>query len=113
MLDEQWLRLLDVDAALAARRYAAVGASVVVEVRDEQLPANAGCFRIGPDHAARSTDPVDVRLDVTELGALYLGGVRAADLAATGRLEERRAGAAAALDALLAVGAAPWCGSFF
>ncbi|MCC6434983.1 MAG: GNAT family N-acetyltransferase [Acidimicrobiales bacterium] len=113
VIDEQWLRLLDVDAALAARRYAAVGASVVVEVRDEQLPANAGCFRIGPDHAARSTDPVDVRLDVTELGALYLGGVRAADLAATGRLEERRAGAAAALDALLAVGAAPWCGSFF
>lgn len=111
--DDQWLRLLDVEAALAARQYAAVGASVVLEVRDEQYPTNAGRFRVGPERAARTTDAADVALDVAELGALYLGGVRATDLAAVGRLELRRAGAASALDALLAVGAAPWCGSFF
>lgn len=113
VIDEQWLRLLDVEAALGARRYAPVGASVVVEVDDPLLPANGGRFRIGPDRAARSTDEVELRLGVEELGALYLGGTRAAELVAAGRIGELRTGAVAALDALLAVPAAPWCGSFF
>ncbi|MGD9750622.1 MAG: GNAT family N-acetyltransferase [Acidimicrobiia bacterium] len=113
LADEQWVRLVDVDAALAARTYAPVGASVVIEVHDPLLPANGGRFRIGPEHASRTGDGAELVVGIEELGALYLGGTRAADLVAAGRTAERRVGAAAALDALLAVPAAPWCGSFF
>ncbi len=50
--DGLWIRVLDVPAALAARRYAAP-VDVVIEVTDADLPANAGRFRLvgGPDHA--------------------------------------------------------------
>ncbi|MEZ5231324.1 MAG: sterol carrier protein domain-containing protein [Acidimicrobiales bacterium] len=86
---------------------------MVIEVHDPLLPANGGRFRIGPEHASRTGDGAELVVGIEELGALYLGGTRAADLVAAGRIAERRVGAAAALDALLAVPAAPWCGSFF
>jgi predicted acetyltransferase len=113
VVDEQWLRLVDVESALAGRSYAPVGASVVLEVDDPLFADNGGRYRIGPDKAVRTDDPADLRLDVADAAAIYLGGVRVSDLVACGRVVERRAGAAAATDALFSVHPAPWCGSFF
>lgn len=83
MVDNLWVRLLDVPAALTARRYAAP-VDVVLDVRDALLPANAGRWRVttatSPTGGAwearveRTEDAADVALDVRELGALYLGG---------------------------------------
>ena len=42
LFDEQWLRLLDVDTALTARRYADVDGSVAIGVEDTLLPHNNG-----------------------------------------------------------------------
>jgi predicted acetyltransferase len=113
VLDEQWVRLLDVEQALCGRSYAPVGTSVVLEVDDPMFPENGGRYRVGPDKALRTDDPPDLRLDVADCAAIYLGGVRAADLVAVGRVVQCRAGAAAATDALFAVHPAPWCGTFF
>ncbi|MBB2924942.1 GNAT family N-acetyltransferase [Cellulomonas cellasea] len=81
--DNLWLRVLDVRAALAARRWSAP-VDVVLDVRDARLPANAGRWRLttgepGPhgtwDARVEPThEPADVALDVRELGAVYLGG---------------------------------------
>lgn len=92
--DNLWVRLLDLPAALTARRYAAP-TDVVLEVTDALLPANAGRWRLvvdasGAADLTRTGADADVRLDVRELGALYLGGRSATALAAAGLVHGRR-----------------------
>jgi predicted acetyltransferase len=108
--DHTWVRLLDVPAALAARRYATTG-SLVVEV-DDPLGFAAGRFRLdgGPDGAecAPTSDEADLAVPVGVLGAAYLGGQPWARLADAGWVDERRPGAVAAATALFAPARAPW-----
>jgi hypothetical protein len=54
-----------------------------------------------------------VRLDVAELGATFLGGVRFASLARAGRVAEARPGGLARADAMFAADPAPWCATGF
>src|SRR4051794_13304688 len=93
--DFQWVRVLDVPAALGARRYACAGA-LVLEVSDP-LGHAAGRFALdgGPDHAecARTDAPADLVLRVEALGAAYQGGASLAALAAAGWIREERPGA--------------------
>ncbi|MDQ7905583.1 GNAT family N-acetyltransferase [Phytohabitans sp. ZYX-F-186] len=94
--DGLWVRLLDLPAALAARRYA-TDLDVVFEVGDPLLPENAGRWRVagGPPGATceRTSAEADLACDVTDLGAAYLGGTSLAALAAAGRVRELRPGA--------------------
>ena len=94
--DNLWIRLLDVPAALSARRYRAP-VDVVLEVTDTLLPANARSWRLvgGPDGASvtPADGGADLKLDVRELGAAYLGGTELAALAGAGLVTELRPGA--------------------
>ncbi len=114
--DGMWLRVVDIAAALEARNYAADG-SVVVAVRDDYMPAAGGAFRLtttgGHGRVERTDDPVELALDASDLGALYLGGFSLADLARAGRTDELVAGARARLDAMLATNSRPWCPQIF
>jgi predicted acetyltransferase len=87
--DALWLRVIDVPAALAARRYA-TDVDVVLEVTDPILTSNTGRWRLtgGPGGATCTAtgDPADVTLSVTDLGAVYLGGTALSALAAAGRV---------------------------
>ncbi|MEU7868976.1 GNAT family N-acetyltransferase [Dactylosporangium sp. NPDC049140] len=99
--DSLWLRILDLPRAVPARAYEAA-ATLVVEVEaDPMAPPNAGTWRLelSPDGASctRTTAAPDLTLSIQSLGALYLGGMSAALLAAAGRVREHRAGAVAAL----------------
>lgn len=71
------VRLVDVPAALAQRRYAA-DVDVVLEVSDARCPWNAGPFRLVGGRDGASCTPVsvppDLVVDVADLGAAYLGG---------------------------------------
>jgi predicted acetyltransferase len=102
--DDLWLRLVDVDRALAARTYAH-DVDVVLEVQDDLCPWNARRWRLrgGPDGAecAPSNDPADLTLDVRELGSVYVGGTSLVSLTVAGLVREDRAGAAAALSSAL------------
>jgi predicted acetyltransferase len=102
-LDGLWVRLVDLPVALTGRRYTAE-ADVVIEVRDELCPWNAGRWRLstGTDGAqcSPSTDPATFSLDVRELGSAYLGSVSLTALADAGRvLVHDRAGFMAAAHA--------------
>jgi predicted acetyltransferase len=94
--DGLYVRIVDLPAALAARRYAAP-VDVVIEVTDPLVPGNAGRWRLtaGPDAATcTSTDqPADLACDIVDLAAAYLGGTRLAGLADAGRVRELRPGA--------------------
>jgi predicted acetyltransferase len=96
LYDGLWVRLVDVEASLAARRYAA-GVDVVFEVTDPLLPENAGRWRLTGDRdgaaCAPTEAPADLACDIRELGSAYLGGTSLTALAAAGRLRELRPGA--------------------
>lgn len=116
IVDNVWVRLLDVRAALATRRYAAP-VDVVLEVTDTVLPANAGRWRLrgGPDGAEvePTQDAADLTLDVRELGAAYLGGTGLGGLAGAGLVAEHRPGALAATSTAFGWHVAPVCSWVF
>jgi predicted acetyltransferase len=113
--DIVWLRLLDVEAALSARRYLTTG-NVVIEVRDAMDHA-AGRYELqgGPDAAScsRTTKPADIELTATTLGSAYLGGMSLQTMAAAGLVIEHRAGALAVADAMFKWNSVPWCNTWF
>jgi predicted acetyltransferase len=119
--DALWVRIIDVPGALARRRYSAP-ADLVLEVRDKLLPVNAGRWRLTTGEAAldgggfsatcvaaSAADEADVVLDVTELGAAYLGGTTLSALAGAGLVTEGRPGAVRQLSTALSWDPAPWC----
>ncbi len=55
----------------------------------------------------------ELRLDVRELGSVYLGGFTFAQLQRAGRVEEVVPGAIPRADALFATDRAPWCPEIF
>ncbi|WP_410646907.1 GNAT family N-acetyltransferase [Amycolatopsis sp. cmx-4-54] len=112
VIDDLWLRLVDVLAALRARSYGTAG-PVVLEVRDKQLPDNDGRYVVGPDGVERTTAEADLRLDVATLSSLYLGHGLFGDLALSGRVEVLDEAAVARADALFHTARTPWCGTFF
>lgn len=102
--DHQYVRILDVKAALEARRFGAPGA-VALDVTDP-LGHAAGRYVLEVDNGGRGTvttweteavpdGAIEVSLGIGELSAAYLGGVSLATLAAAGRVKSADASAAA------------------
>ena len=110
--DALWVRLVDVRAALAARSLQGDG-SVVLEIVDSFCPWNEGRLRVARGEVARTTDEPDLRLDVSALGSVYLGGFSWAQVARAGRAEELADGALERADALFRTGRTPWCPEIF
>lgn len=110
--DGLWARLVDVGAALSARTYADGGA-VVFDVSDDFCPWNAGTWRLANGRARRTTSSPHLRLDVSALGSVYLGGFTFTQLLRGGRIEELRRGAATRADAIFVTTRAPWCPEIF
>ncbi len=117
LVDNVWVRVVDLPAALAGRRYSAP-MDLVIDVADTLLPDNAGRWRLTtyepgsadgstgsgitsagvasgqyPARVVRTTDAADLRLDVRELGAAYLGGTSFRSLASAGLVRELTPGA--------------------
>jgi predicted acetyltransferase len=111
IVDGLWLRLVDVEAALRGRTYADAE-PVVVEVRDELCPWNAGRYRVGAD-AERTKARADLELDVADLACAYLGGFDFHLLAAAGRARELTAGALERASLLFRTSRAPYCPEVF
>jgi predicted acetyltransferase len=118
VVDNLWVRIIDLPGALARRAYSSP-VDVVLEVTDELLPANGGRWRLraggpgGGADCARTDEPADIALDVRELGAAYLGGTRLAALAAAGLVGELRPGAVGSLSTAMSWDPAPWCPRIF
>ena len=119
--DALWIRLIDLPAALAARTYATAG-RLVLEVRDDFCPWNAGRWllevELGADgrstvEIALTDDEPDLEVDVADLAAIYLGGFTFDDLARVGRVAERHPGTLASADRLVAVARTPYCSTMF
>ena len=121
VMDEQWLRLVDVDTALAARTYSPSGGEgIVVAVVDPMIEANNGRWHVHGSGARRTDEPADLIADIDALSALYLGGRSWRTEAAVGRVrpgpsveDARLRGVLAGADHLFSVKPLPFCGTFF
>jgi predicted acetyltransferase len=112
-VDEQWVRVLDVDAALSARNYGPAANVVTIEVDDPLFEDNCGTWTIAEEGVRRSERRPDVTIDVAALGAAYLGGTSWIDLASSGEVGPVAHAALEALDALFQVRPIPFCGTDF
>jgi predicted acetyltransferase len=111
--DEQWLRLLDVDAALRARTYRAAEGAVVIGVEDPWFADNRGTWRIDRRGAERTDDAPDLSGPIDVISAAYLGGTSWRDLADAGALTVHRLDGVATADNLFAEYPTPFCGTFY
>ncbi|MGP3975781.1 GNAT family N-acetyltransferase [Streptomyces sp. 8N114] len=95
-VDRLWVRPVDVDRALSGRSYACP-LDLVLDVRDDFCPWNAGRHRLQAEGRTAvcepTTAPADLRLTAAELGAVFLGGTTLTALSASGLVEELRPGA--------------------
>jgi predicted acetyltransferase len=118
--DNLYVRVVDVAAALRARKYAA-GVDLVIEVDDPILPANSGRYRLvtdgGPEGAEAEVTRVETRPDISmgvlELGTIYLGGVPLSDLHRVDRVREHTPGAVAAASTAFGWHRMPYCPDMF
>jgi predicted acetyltransferase len=124
VVDHLWVRVLDPVAALTARNYGTPG-TLRIHV-DDPLGHASGRFdlTVGDNgwaevvpvetDAATSTRGVrGIRLGVQELGAIYLGGVRASVLARAGRITELSPRALALTDRMFQAQRAPLLSIWF
>jgi predicted acetyltransferase len=110
--DGLWVRLVDVGAALSGRMYPEEG-ELVFDVRDAFCPWNEGRWRLAGGQAERTDADADLVLDVAALGSAYLGGIRFAQLAQGGNVQELKSGAVERADGIFRHGLHPWCPEIF
>jgi predicted acetyltransferase len=113
--DSLWVRLVNVPAALEARRYSQEG-RIVFDVRDPFCSWVEGRYELeaGPEGArcAPTDAEPDITLSAADLGAAYLGGARLTTLRRAGRVEGDWASLRRA-DAMFAWDPQPWCPEVF
>jgi predicted acetyltransferase len=112
MGDGLWVRLVDVGAALSGRTYPEDG-ELVLDVRDSFCAWNEGRWRLSGGVAERTDAAADLALDVATLGSAFLGGIRFAQLAQGGGVEELKPGAIERADGMFRHGLHPWCPEIF
>lgn len=112
VIDGLWLRLVDVAAALEARRYATDG-RVVFGITDPFRPETSGTYEliaeVGVGRCTRTDADADLEGTINLLGATYLGGTSFRQLWWSGLIDERSPGTIDRADAMFASSPAPWC----
>ncbi|MEV4926625.1 GNAT family N-acetyltransferase [Streptomyces roseoverticillatus] len=113
--DWLWVRLLDVPRALTARGWFADG-QLVLDVDDPFLGEHGRYLltvRGGKAECVPTDREPDLSLDVSDLGAVYLGGTTPSTLVRAGHIRAHRPGAAALADALFRAERPPHCLHWF
>lgn len=113
--DRLHLRVLDVPAALCSRGYGTGGRItlelVPADVGEDDPAVGTWVLEAAPDGAesrrARSGEPPDLRMSITTLGSIYLGGFTASTLASAGLVEELTPLSLASADRLFAATPGP------
>jgi predicted acetyltransferase len=110
--DETWLRVVDAEKALAARKYAGAGA-VTIAVNDPLLPDNSAVFAITSNGVEATNQRAQLHVGIEGLATVLLGGVTWQTLAVAGLAQADDPGALVVADELFAVPEAPYSGVFF
>ncbi|MDJ1371003.1 GNAT family N-acetyltransferase [Gulosibacter molinativorax] len=113
--DLLWLRILDVERALAERAWLTDGA-ITIRVADA-LGLVDGTYRLqaraGRASVARTSADADVEVDASALASLYLGGVSVHQLLGTGLITATGADAIESLQRLFTTATTPYTNTVF
>jgi predicted acetyltransferase len=109
-IDDQWVRILDVDAALSERTYGPADFTIGIGIHDPLFGDNCATWEISSAGSSRTDGPADVSVDITALSAAYLGAVSWTDLASIGAVDASH-DVVSQLDALFAARPSPFCGT--
>ncbi|WP_084127394.1 enhanced intracellular survival protein Eis [Demequina sp. NBRC 110054] len=98
VIDNLWVRVLDVKSALESREYFH-DCDVTISITDKHVPENAGEWRIvvrdGDAEVTKADGSVpDLSMDIKHLSTVYLGGTSVEALTAAGLVREHTAGQA-------------------
>lgn len=110
--DESWIRVLDIERLLAARRYGG-DLQIVVSVEDALFEHNKGNWSIGPEGVRRSHDRPQARVEVQDLVSLLFGARSASSLTDSGRIDLASTSTVEKLDTLFCTGRLPHSGISF
>jgi predicted acetyltransferase len=110
--DETWLRIIDVQKALSARRYED-GDAVTIAVNDRLLSNNSAVVTITGDGAQSTDRRPELHVGIEGLACALLGGTSWHSLAAGGLAQTDDPAALTVADRLFAVPEAPYAGFFF
>lgn len=121
LVDDLWMRLLDVPGALERRGYAASGRVVIEVVDDDGAGFAAGRYALdvaldadgSGARCTRTSESADVTLPQRTLASAYLGDRSLRSLAVAGGLDEHSSGSLARLDAMLVTPRRPFNGTGF
>jgi predicted acetyltransferase len=112
--DTLYLRILDIPAALSTRTYESDG-TIAIRVIDDFMD-RGGTFRLevndGIGSCSATSDDPDVTMDVSDLGALFLGRPQAFTLWRADRVSGDE-GSIRTLDRLLRTARLPYCSEVF
>lgn len=115
--DLLWLRVLDVPAALTARRYQVPGEVVLEVIDDHSGGYAAGRYRLAASLDEVSCEPTraepDLQIAQSALAAAYLGGLRLLSLRLAGTVVERTTGSLALVDRMFSTSVVPWNATWF
>ncbi len=108
--DMYWLRPVDVARVLGARTYS-TDIDVTIQIQDPLLDAG-GTFHLKGGTDGAICEPVagnaDLRMPISELGSIALGGITPTELARAGRVDELTRGALARADLAFVVAPKPY-----
>ena len=109
--DGVWVRLVDVETALAARNYEAPG-SLVIGVADATCPWNEGRYSVQADldgaELRRTTAEPDIVMSASDLATCYMGAASFSNMARTGRIETRSEDLLELADLMFSTKMQPW-----
>jgi predicted acetyltransferase len=110
--DGTWLRILDVQGAMAARAFGPSD-EIVIEVDDSYCPWNAGRWLVREGGAEKTSRAADLRCDAGALACVYLGGFTWRHLVAASRATATSDEAILRADRVFERRDAPWCPEIF
>ncbi len=118
IVDDLWLRILDLPATLEARGYAVPGRLVLEVVDPDAGGFAAGRYVLDADESGAATctpttESADLTIGQRTLASAYLGGHTLRALAVNGTVDEHTPHALARLDAMLATPRPPYNGTGF
>lgn len=104
--DALWVRILEPETALAARRYSAPG-SLTIKIEDTFCPWADGTYRLDVDADGKAQctrihnrETPDLSMPTASIATIYMGAHSAQTLHMAGRIEEHSPGAVATADTI-------------
>ena len=111
LTDSGWLRIVNVEKALAKRAYSSEG-EIYLQIEDKVCDWNNGIFHLQgsmlESKCTRSSNKADIVISASSLASVYFGTTSFTNLFSAGLIQENTAGAMQIADSMFRTENYPW-----